>query len=414
MIDLGTGNNNKMCVSSSSPTHRWPASFPLSSFPISYSNWAMDNKQEVKNSCWKLVSNTLMALLLSLPIADWYHRNRLPWCIQRTWSRRFSQRFLPISRKLGFTHSWMCLLIDYSTRYRYWIYTRDEPTQNSSIPPSWFFFSRCDGKRLYTTHDLICTLPNAAPWFLHVLSPIPPTRRMTSIDYRKNKKQKQSVCKIWSSIICIIYQTVNKKSNSFPSTLHLTNQKGKSPALQIRQYFSLSLSLSPSSNHQDQREINHYPSSGRKRFIAPPSYPPFWPWINAGLTCLCRIPCPPRPTGIPPCFFVFNSEHLPIQIFFQRWRVKSCEKLDSSRIQAVSQSATRQFLFRRIDEETMTHTHTERDRDVSMPKCNRIAMQRRTRERDRERERQKEITVSHGCSDNLKKNQKRWERRYNS
>ena len=32
-------------------------------------------------------------------------------------------------------------------------------------------------------------------------------------------------------------------------------------------------------------------------------------------------------------------------------------------------------------------------------------MQRRTRdrERDREKERQKEITVSHGCSDNLKK-----------
>jgi len=53
----------------------------------------------------------------------------------------------------------------------------------------------------------------------------------------------------------------------------------------------------------------------------------------------------------------------------------------------------------------MTHTKRKRDRYVSMPKCNRIAMQRRTRdrERDREKERQKEITVSHGCSDNLKK-----------
>ena len=98
------------------------------------------------------------------------------------------------------------------------------------LSPLVVFFSRCDGKRLYTTHDLICTLPNAAPWFLHVLSPILPTRRMTSIDYRKNKKQKKSVCKIWSSIICIIYQTVNKKSNSFPSTLHLNQSEREKPS----------------------------------------------------------------------------------------------------------------------------------------------------------------------------------------
>jgi len=41
MIDLGTGNNNKMCVSS------FRKLSSLSSFLIAYSNWAMDNKQEV-------------------------------------------------------------------------------------------------------------------------------------------------------------------------------------------------------------------------------------------------------------------------------------------------------------------------------------------------------------------------------
>ena len=38
MIDLGTGNNNKMCVSCLS---RFSSSHPI------VSNWAMDNKQEV-------------------------------------------------------------------------------------------------------------------------------------------------------------------------------------------------------------------------------------------------------------------------------------------------------------------------------------------------------------------------------
>ena len=88
-----------------------------------------------------------MTLLLSLSIADWYHRNRLPWCIQRTWSRRLSQRFLPISlfpRRLGFTHSWMCLLIDYSTRYRYWM-----NQHKIRLSPLVVFFKM----RWKTTHD---------------------------------------------------------------------------------------------------------------------------------------------------------------------------------------------------------------------------------------------------------------------
>lgn len=40
MIDLGTGNNNKMSVSVTLP-------YECNSHPYSVSNWAMDNKQEV-------------------------------------------------------------------------------------------------------------------------------------------------------------------------------------------------------------------------------------------------------------------------------------------------------------------------------------------------------------------------------
>jgi len=52
MIDLGTGNNNKMCVSFSLLRKRLNAPLTLDVsflfYLISYSNWAMDNKQEVK------------------------------------------------------------------------------------------------------------------------------------------------------------------------------------------------------------------------------------------------------------------------------------------------------------------------------------------------------------------------------
>ena len=45
MIDLGTGNNNKMCVALILYTYDLNFTFLL---PVPR-NWAMDNKQEVRN-----------------------------------------------------------------------------------------------------------------------------------------------------------------------------------------------------------------------------------------------------------------------------------------------------------------------------------------------------------------------------
>lgn len=218
----------------------------------------------------------------------------------------------------------------------------------------------------------------------HHRCPSPPTRRTTSIDYQKKKP---SVYKIWkNSIICIIYQTVNKKSSSFPpSTPHLNQSREKPSYPDTSTLLFLSLRPTPSSN---EKSINHYPSSGRNRFIAPPSYPPFWPWINAGLTCPCCIPYPPRPTGIPPCFFLFlfsilkNALHCPFKFFSKMWIIGQFTSSERFRISNTSIFV----LFCRIDEETMTRKETDRERqtEFSMPKCNRIAMQRRTRERQGE------------------------------
>lgn len=78
MIDLGTGNNNKMCVFSV------PASRRV--YRISR-NWAMDNKQEVSEH--PRLPRSSIHLFLSL--AYRHHRDGIPWGLERTWSRRLAQ-----------------------------------------------------------------------------------------------------------------------------------------------------------------------------------------------------------------------------------------------------------------------------------------------------------------------------------
>src|SRR5712691_11822122 len=55
--------------------------------PLDVSNWAMDNKQEVRPSVF-----VLGLKLTPLPV-DRHHRDGLSRCIEGSWSCRFSERY---------------------------------------------------------------------------------------------------------------------------------------------------------------------------------------------------------------------------------------------------------------------------------------------------------------------------------
>ena len=87
MIDLGTGNNNKMYVLKRTPhTHRLTDKTNL------HSNWAMDNKQEVRSIC---VSFEFLPPWRAV-IDDWHYRNGLSWGFEGPWSCRFAQRCVAV------------------------------------------------------------------------------------------------------------------------------------------------------------------------------------------------------------------------------------------------------------------------------------------------------------------------------
>lgn len=109
MIDLGTGNNNKMCDLRS---HCISLSMLYSAdIQVYSSNWAMDSKQEVRCDC-SLFRHLCIEHTTS---DDRYCRDSLPRRVKGPWFGCVSERFVPSI----FSHSLLIFSIDYSTRYRY-------------------------------------------------------------------------------------------------------------------------------------------------------------------------------------------------------------------------------------------------------------------------------------------------------
>jgi hypothetical protein len=82
MIDLGTGNNNKMCVFTNSFV------FSLTNAVSPLRNWAMDNKQEVRYSLTRKYH-----LIQPLFKDDRYYRDCLSWSFKGSWSGGLAERY---------------------------------------------------------------------------------------------------------------------------------------------------------------------------------------------------------------------------------------------------------------------------------------------------------------------------------